>query len=117
MKFLVDAQLPKRLSDFLVSKGFDSIHTLQLDNSNATQDSEIITIADTENRILISKDSDFEDSFLIQNKPKYLILLSTGNISNDKLLALFEAHISKIEGLLKEFYFIEINQHNIIARR
>lgn len=43
MKFLVDAQLPKRLSDFLVTKGFDSIHTLQLDNRNATQDSEIIT--------------------------------------------------------------------------
>ncbi len=30
MKFIIDAQLPRMLSDFLLRKGFDSIHTLQL---------------------------------------------------------------------------------------
>lgn len=30
MKFIVDAQLPKTLSDFLVSRGLEYIHTLDL---------------------------------------------------------------------------------------
>ncbi len=38
MKFIVDAQLPKSLSDLLNSRGFDSIHTLDLPNKNSTSD-------------------------------------------------------------------------------
>lgn len=30
MKFLIDAQLPKKLSMFLIEKGYSSIHTLDL---------------------------------------------------------------------------------------
>jgi len=41
MKFIVDAQLPKKLSELLVKKGFDSLHTLDLPNNNATTDNEI----------------------------------------------------------------------------
>jgi len=28
MKFIIDAQLSRKLSDFLIKKGFESIHTL-----------------------------------------------------------------------------------------
>ena len=59
MRFIVDAQLPKRLSHFLVSRGFDSIHTLELPLRNLTPDGEIIGICERENRIVITKDSDF----------------------------------------------------------
>lgn len=34
MKFIVDAQLPIALSDFLNQKGFDSIHTLNMPEGN-----------------------------------------------------------------------------------
>lgn len=30
MKFLIDAQLPKRLCDWLRAKGYDALHTLDL---------------------------------------------------------------------------------------
>lgn len=41
MKFIVDAQLPKSLSDFLNQKGFDSIHTLDLPERNKIKDGQI----------------------------------------------------------------------------
>ena len=41
MKFIVDAQLPRSLSDFLKSSGFDSIHTLELPEMNRTGDGSI----------------------------------------------------------------------------
>ena len=31
-KFIVDAHLPKKLSDLLVELGYDSIHTFDLEN-------------------------------------------------------------------------------------
>ena len=45
MKFIVDAQLPKSLSDFLNYRGHDSIHTLELPNKNGTDDKYIKRIA------------------------------------------------------------------------
>lgn len=45
IQFIVDAQLPKRLSDFLKLKGFNSIHTLELINKNKTTDKKITAIS------------------------------------------------------------------------
>ncbi len=44
MKFLIDAQLPKKLSGFLNEKGLESIHTLDMPSRNYTTDSEIIEL-------------------------------------------------------------------------
>lgn len=41
MKFIVDAQLPRKLSVYLNEKGYDSIHTLDLPKKNATPDTEM----------------------------------------------------------------------------
>ncbi len=45
MKFLVDAQLPKVLAEFLCGKGYAAIHTLDLPDKNRTTDKQIIEIA------------------------------------------------------------------------
>lgn len=58
MKFLVDAHFPRRLSYWLIENGEDSIHTLDLPNKNNTTDIELIKQAETESRIIITKDSD-----------------------------------------------------------
>ena len=42
MKFIVDAQLPKSLADFLIYKGFDALHTLDLPAKNKSKDNYII---------------------------------------------------------------------------
>ena len=59
MKFLVDAQLPRHLSHWLKQRGHDSLHTLDLRDSNRTSDLEVMRVADTEERIVITKDEDY----------------------------------------------------------
>jgi predicted nuclease of predicted toxin-antitoxin system len=65
MKFIVDAQLPYRLALYIRQKGHDAIHTDDLPDKERTTDSEIRRIAQQDNRVVISKDSDFLDSHLI----------------------------------------------------
>ncbi|MHB8339016.1 MAG: DUF5615 family PIN-like protein [Ignavibacteriaceae bacterium] len=86
MKFLIDAQLPKSLSYLFKSKGFDSIHTIELPDKNKAKDSQVIQLAIKEKRIVVSKDNDFLDSFLIKSEPSKLIMVKTGNIPNKKLI-------------------------------
>lgn len=69
MKFIVDAQLPRKLSTFLNEKGFDSVHTLELPRKNATSDLEINDLSLREKRIVISKDSDFYNRYLTKLEP------------------------------------------------
>ncbi len=114
MKFMVDAQLPKLLSAFLNSKGFDAVHTLDLPNQNNSQDDEVILFADNENRIVISKDSDFLVSFLIMGKPHKLLLVSTGNIKNKELLSVFDKNLIAISEIFKRSNLLEITEFELI---
>jgi predicted nuclease of predicted toxin-antitoxin system len=47
---------------WLLSKGYDSIHTLDLPGKNSTRDSEILTFSQKDGRIVVTKDSDFLES-------------------------------------------------------
>lgn len=114
MKFIVDAQLPKSVSDFLCKKGYDCIHTLDLPNQNKTSDKEIISISIDEKRIIITKDSDFLESFMVNGKPEKLIIVKTGNILNSALIEIFDQHIEAIANHLLYHSLIEINKTEII---
>jgi predicted nuclease of predicted toxin-antitoxin system len=63
MKFIVDAQLPRRLAMELAAAGHDVAHTLDLPLGNRTPDREIASLAANEARIVITKDSDFVTTF------------------------------------------------------
>lgn len=82
MKFLVDAQLPVRLARFIQTTGYDTVHTRDLPQQNATSDPQINQISIQQERIVITKDSDFVDSFMTMKKPYKLLLITTGNIKN-----------------------------------
>jgi predicted nuclease of predicted toxin-antitoxin system len=115
MKFLVDAQLPKLLSDYIASKGHNCVHTLSLPNKNHSTDKELLTMVVEENRILITKDLDFLNSFLIKKTPPKLILVRTGNIRNNELLAIFRKHLDRLINTINENDLIEINQSEIVV--
>jgi predicted nuclease of predicted toxin-antitoxin system len=116
MKFIVDAQLPKKLSQLLRDKGFDSIHTLELPNNNATTDNEINQLSKKDSRVVITKDSDFLNSFYLNGLPYKLILVTTGNIKNSQLLSMFDNTIEKIIEILNTNNIVEINTNQIIIR-
>jgi predicted nuclease of predicted toxin-antitoxin system len=113
VKVIVDAQLPKRLSDFLVTKQVDTRHTLELPGKNATPDQEIIRLADKEKRIVITKDSDFIDNYIFKGQPAKLLIVSTGNIDNTHLIDLFEKNIDTLISLFEQHSVIEINEIEI----
>jgi len=70
MKFLIDAQLPIGVKKILVNSGFDAIHTDDLPDRERSTDNQIREFAEKENRIVVSKDSDFVDSFHIRYSQK-----------------------------------------------
>ena len=115
LKFIVDAQLPKKLSDFLNNKGHDSVHTLDLPDKNTTTDKYIKDKAHSENLILITKDDDFLRSFLIERKPPKLLLVKTGNISNGTLMSIFDKGFEVIISLIRRHSMIEITKEEIIV--
>ncbi len=115
MKFLVDAQLPKWLSEFLNHRGFNSIHTLELPLKNATDDKEILRISMKEQSIVITKDRDFFQSYILQNMPWKLLLLSTGNITNKELSELFDNRLPQLEILFENHYVIEMDKKIVVV--
>lgn len=114
MKFIIDAQLPIALSYLLKHRGYDSIHTMELPESNASSDSKIIELAILENGVVVTKDSDFLDSYLIKNEPNKLLLVKTVNIQNKQLLSLFDSNLSLIIEMLTRNNLVELNTGLII---
>lgn len=116
MKFLVDAQLPRRMTEWLVAAGCDAIHTLDLPDANRTTDENINAVADREQRVVVSKDAEFVDTHLLQRRPAKLLLISTGNIRNRDLEALVVPLIQDIVRELGSHSFIELGSSGIVIR-
>jgi predicted nuclease of predicted toxin-antitoxin system len=115
VNFLVDAQLPRRLAHRLREAGHDALHTLDLTASNRTTDEEISTIADREGRTVVTKDSDFVNSFLLSGKPRKLLLVSVGNTSNANLEALIMPRLAEISSTLLAHDYVELTKTAIIV--
>ena len=116
MKFLIDAQLPQKLLAWLTAAGEDATHTLSLPGGNRTTDAEIIAIADRELRVVVTKDADFVDSFSLRGQPNRLLLISTGNLSNDELECLFVPLIPSIAFELRTNSFLELGRSGLTVR-
>ena len=114
MRFLVDAQLPRRVCVWLEAMGHDAQHTLDLPQKNETPEHQIINIAQEEDRVVITKDSDFVQSFMVLGKPK-LLLISTGNISNDRLEVIFKSNADKISKAFVEHGFVELTHQVLVV--
>jgi predicted nuclease of predicted toxin-antitoxin system len=93
MNFLVDAQQPRRLAQRLQEAGHDALHTLDLPAGNRTTDTEINAISLRESRVVITKDADFVNSFLLIHQPYKLLVVSTGNITNAAYLIPILNHV------------------------
>ena len=114
MKFLVDAQLPRRFAQWLIEAGHDALHTLDLPRKNLTPDNELIARAMRDGRIVISKDADFVQSFLINGEPP-LLLISTGNITNVELEKILRANLGGIEAAFASGRFVEITREALVV--
>lgn len=101
MKFLCDVHIPIRLSKHLAGLGYHSQHVNLILEGYFSKDADIATYCNENDQVLITKDKDFKNSYLISQSPKYLLKLNLGNIPNDALIQLLEKHLSQIAALTK----------------
>lgn len=114
MKFLVDAQLPRRQAHRLREAGYEVLHTLDLPDGNRTTDSTINSLSEREGHIVITKDADFINSFLLSGRPRKLLLISVGNCSNADLESLFVPRIPEISAIFSDNDYVELSRAAII---
>lgn len=102
MKFIIDTQLPPRLARFLKKMGYDSVHTTHYPDGHLLDDQEIVFIAKSEERTVVTKDSDFLDNFVLKGAPPKVLLVEFGNISNNDLIQLFQQDLDNIVELFND---------------
>lgn len=63
----------------------------------------------------MTKDADFVNSFWLRHQPYKLLLVSTGNITNNNLILLFDVILPTLDEAFALHYFIEIDQHFVVV--
>jgi len=113
MKFLVDAHLPPVLCQRLRAAGHDAIHTSELPDQNQTADTVINDVSMRQNRVLITKDTDFYYSHLLTQRPRQLLLIRTGNIGVRDLCRLFEQYLPSVVQAFETNSLVELDHAEI----
>lgn len=115
MRFLIDAQLPRRLVSLLQQLGHDTIHTLDLPDGNRTPDDRLCDMCQSDERVLVSKDGDFVDSHLVQRRPARLLHVSAGNITNLELERLLAMHEPGVVEAFRHARHVELCRRGLIV--
>ncbi|MBC7571454.1 MAG: DUF5615 family PIN-like protein [Spirosoma sp.] len=113
MKFLVDEQLPVLLAEWLQSKGYDAVHVSSLLANVRIPDSYICERSMAEDRIVVTKDSDFLNSYLLRQQPYKLLYVTTGNLRNRPMLDLFRTSFGQLIAAFETAEVIELNQQTM----
>jgi predicted nuclease of predicted toxin-antitoxin system len=116
VKFLIDAQLPRRMCGWLTGLGHDAVHTLDLPQGNRTSDEALIERADLEGRILVTKDDDFVQSRLVRGRPRMLWLIATGNVDNRRLESIIREALPVALQAFENSSFIELGSDRLTIR-
>jgi predicted nuclease of predicted toxin-antitoxin system len=113
MKFLIDAHLPPVLRRVFAAEGHDAIHTTDLPNQNASKDGVLNSVSMAEQRVVVSKDTDFYYSHLLHGRPWKLVLVRTGNLSLRETRQMFETHLPAIEAALQSNTLVELDRQRL----
>jgi len=104
MRFILDAHLPESIREFFPEH--DVVHTSSLDDGNKTADGYINDYTIREQRILITKDTDFYYSFIASRKPYKLVLVKLGNMRLGALREYFRRNSNIIVEQLTDHSFL-----------
>jgi predicted nuclease of predicted toxin-antitoxin system len=113
MRFLVDAHLPPGLCTLLNAAGHDAIHTSKLPSRNQTTDRVMNELSAKEQRVVISKDTEFYYSHLLHERPWKLLLVRTGNTRARDLKELFQQQLPAIIQALESNSLVELERESV----
>jgi predicted nuclease of predicted toxin-antitoxin system len=89
LKFLIDAQLPPALARWISSREHEATHGFDI-AMHPAGDAAIWAFAEKDDRVLISKDEDFVDRWLLSDAPIRLLWIRKGNCSTEALMTWLE---------------------------
>ncbi|KJV40079.1 hypothetical protein VH88_11805 [Brevundimonas sp. KM4] len=101
MNFVVDAQLPLALTDWLRAKGHAADHVSEILTVNAT-DQAIWSLAKTEERVILTKDRDFAIWAADRRSGPQVVWLRLGNATRRALIDWLDPKWPQIERCLSE---------------
>ena len=113
MKFLIDAHLPPSLRAVFQAAGHDAIHTLDLPDQNASREGFLNEVSMAEMRVVVTEDTDFYYSHLLQGSPWKLVLVRTGNMGLKATRLMFETHLAAIDTALQSCSLVELDQQKV----
>lgn len=100
-KWLIDTQLPPKLVNIFIDLGHDAVHTKSYAHGVFLTDADIRKLALNEERIIITKDSDFYNNHFKNAMMPPILYLRLGNISNKDLISLLKNNLSSIISALE----------------
>lgn len=65
--------------------------------------------------MVVTKDSDFIDNLLLHGNVYKLLLVSTGNITNNELIHLFSTHLHMMIDALSGARFVELTRVGLVV--
>ncbi|MQA83884.1 MAG: hypothetical protein GEV03_04415 [Streptosporangiales bacterium] len=101
MKFLVDENLSPRVSELLTKSGYDAVHVRDLDAKGAP-DSTIVALATTDDRVIISGDTDFGAllAHARATKPSVILVREIKDLRPPDLVNIILRHLDILESHL-----------------
>ena len=109
MIFFFDAHLPYSVCKYFRELGHTAFHTSDFPLGNATTDNWLSEEAAKKGAVVVSKDTDFFHSFLLNRKPPKLILVKVGNLKLRDMKLLFETQAENLSMLLESHDLIELH--------
>ncbi len=117
MKFLIDMPLSPLLADWLRAKGHDATHAIHLAMDRAP-DSEILERAQTDQRVVITADSDYPRLLAITRaEGPGIILFRGGNYSDQEALERISHVLETILPEILNHSIVVIEKQRIRRRR
>jgi predicted nuclease of predicted toxin-antitoxin system len=110
MKFLVDESAPARIAEFLRSQGHD-VTRVGTDYAQGLPDEDVLALSHSEQRVLVTNDSDFGELIFKQGLPHSgVIFFRLGYAPMETRIALLERVLRDHAGELGRFIVVTRTQ-------
>ena len=118
MRLLVDQNLARRVADALRATGHDAVHVAERGLA-AADDDEILELAASENRIIVSEDTDF-GALLARAQarlPSFVLLRAAEPLTPEGQVALLVANLPVVENELRDGAIVVLARGRVRVRR